>query len=79
MQHKHAWRTYVIRAWAPCHAHAFAQSEKLVGDEASEGAGSNSFDDDAYVCIAGIYGATITFRKLNTQSLHRSCSQKTGK
>eukprot|EP00966_Prymnesium_polylepis_P123583 2857418-Prymnesium_polylepis.1 len=26
MQHKHAWRTYVIRAWALCHAHAFARA-----------------------------------------------------
>eukprot|EP00966_Prymnesium_polylepis_P098158 2273393-Prymnesium_polylepis.1 len=27
MQHKHAWRTYVIRVWTPCHAHAFAHGE----------------------------------------------------
>eukprot|EP00966_Prymnesium_polylepis_P090568 2097352-Prymnesium_polylepis.1 len=26
MQHKHAWRTYVIGVWAHSHAHAFARA-----------------------------------------------------
>eukprot|EP00966_Prymnesium_polylepis_P246929 5710310-Prymnesium_polylepis.1 len=30
MQHQHACRTYVIRVWAPCHAHAFAQEPQEV-------------------------------------------------
>eukprot|EP00966_Prymnesium_polylepis_P297759 6879666-Prymnesium_polylepis.1 len=37
MQHKHAWRTYVIGVWAPSHAHAFAHGARYATQKAVAG------------------------------------------